>query len=99
MRTACGQRAAAISYHVLFSLVPFVALFVSVVELVLPETTEERVVSWLVDITPLPDGISESVDAAIEDAGPPASVVGAIAFAGLIWAASGMMSSVRSAFR
>ena len=37
---AGGQRAAAISYRVLFSLVPFVALLVSVLELVLPETTQ-----------------------------------------------------------
>lgn len=98
-RIAGGQRAAAISYHVLFSLVPFVALLVSVLELVLPEPTQGRVVSWLVGVATLPDEIAEGVEAAIEDAGPPATATGAIALAGLIWAASGMMSSVRSAFR
>ena len=98
-RTACGQRAAAISYHVLFSLVPFVALLVSVLELVLPETTQASAVSWLVGVASMPDEISEGVDTAIEDAGAPASATGVIALAGLIWAASGMMSSVRSAFR
>ena len=98
-RTAGGQRAAAISYRVLFSLVPFVALLVSVLEVVLPETTQERVVSWLVGVASLPDDLAESVDEAVEDAGPPASAAGAIALAGLIWAASGMMASVRSAFR
>ena len=98
-RTAGGQRAAAISYRVLFSLVPFVALLVSVLELVLPEATQESVVSWLVGVASLPDELAESVDAAIEDAGPPASVTGAVALAGLIWGASGMMASVRSAFR
>ena len=96
---ACGQRAAAISYHVLFSLVPFVALLVSVLELVLPETTQESVVSWLVGVASLPDEVAESVDTAVEDAGPPASATGAVALGGLIWAASGMMASVRSAFR
>jgi membrane protein len=98
-RTAGGQRSAAISYHVLFSLVPFVALLVSVLELVLPEATQESVVSWLVGVASLPDELADSVDAAIEDAGPPASLTGAVALAGLIWGASGMMASLRSAFR
>jgi membrane protein len=99
VQTASGQRAAAISYHVLFSLVPFVALLVSVLELVLPETAQDSVVSWLVGVASLPDEIAGSVDTAIKDAGPPASVTGFVALAGFIWAASGMMSSVRSAFR
>ena len=98
-RTAGGQRAAAISYHVLFSLVPFVALLASVLELVLPEGTQESVVSWLVGVASLPEELADSVDGAIEDAGPPASVTGVIALAVLIWGASGMMASVRSAFR
>jgi membrane protein len=99
VRTAGGQRAAAISYRVLFSLVPFVALLVSVLELVLPETAQQSVVSWLVGVASLPDEFAQSVDAAVKDAGPPASATGAVALAGLIWAASGMMASVRSAFR
>jgi membrane protein len=98
-RTASSQRAAAISYHVLFSLVPFVAVLVSVLELVLPETMQERVVSWLVGALSLPGGLEDSVDAAIEDAGPPASAAGVVALVGLLWTASGMMASVRSAFR
>jgi membrane protein len=99
VRMAGGQRAAAISYRVLFSLVPFVALLVSVLELVLPETTQQSVVSWLVGVASLPDEVAQSVDAAVKDAGPPASATGAVALAALIWAASGMMASVRSAFR
>ena len=99
VRTAGGQRAAAISYRVLFSLVPFVALLVSVLELVLPETAQQDVVSWLVGVASLPEEFAQSVNAAVEDAGPPASATGAIALAALIWAASGMMASVRSAFR
>ena len=98
-RTACGQRAAAISYHVLFSLVPFIALLVSVLELVLPETTQESVVSWLVGVASLPDEIAGGVNGAVQDAGVSASAAGAVALAGLLWAASGMMASVRSAFR
>lgn len=99
VQTAGGQRAAAISYRVLFSLIPFVALLVSVLELVLPESAQQDVVSWLVSVASLPDELSQSVDAAVKDAGPPASATGAIALAALIWAASGMMASVRSAFQ
>ena len=99
VQTAGGQRAAAISYRVLFSLIPFVALLVSVLELVLPESAQQDVVSWLVGVASLPDELAQSVDAAVKDAGPPASATGAVALAGLIWAASGMMASVRSAFQ
>jgi membrane protein len=98
-RAAGGQHAAAISYHVCFSLVPFVALFLSVLEVVLPEATAERVVSWLVDVLPLPADLSRSVVGAVERSAPPASAAGLIAAAGLLWAAGGMMGSVRAAFR
>lgn len=99
VQSACSQRAAAISYHVLFSLVPFLALLLSVLELVLPQTTHEKVVEWLVGVAPLPSDIGASVEGAIEQAGPPASLAGAVALIGFIWAASGMMAAVRSAFR
>jgi membrane protein len=97
--TASGQRAAAISYHVLFSLVPFVALFVAVAELVLPDTAQERLTSWLVGALPLPADVEASVEEAVEETGPPASLAGFVALLGLLWTASGMMASIRSAFR
>jgi membrane protein len=98
-RSGGGQHAAAISYHVVFSLVPFVALLLSVLELVLSETTAERVVSWLVGVLPLSREASGSVVDAVERSAPPASIAGLVAAAGLMWAASGMMGSVRAAFR
>jgi membrane protein len=100
MREACSQRAAAISYHVLFSLVPFVALLVSVLELVLPGSIHEQVAAWLVDSFPLPGDVAESVEHVIEEPEPPAATLaGPIALLTLLWTASGMMASVRSAFR
>src|SRR4051794_8964106 len=98
-RIAGGQRAAAIAYHVLFSLVPFFALLLAVLDLVLPDTTEARVVGWLVQTMPLPDDLSRAVEGALEDAGTPGSVAGFVALLGLLWTASGMAASVRSAFR
>jgi membrane protein len=97
-RTACGQRAAAISYSVLFSLVPFVVLLVSVVELVLPETLQERFVAWLVGTIRLPGDLDTSVDTAVAAAGATASLAGLIALVGLLWGASSMARSIRSAF-
>ena len=98
VESGCGQRAAAISYHVLFSLVPFLAVLLTVLDLVLPESTHDRVVNWLVGTAQLPIDVSTSVEGAIQQAGTPASVAGAIALAGFIWAASGMMGAIRLAF-
>ena len=53
LRTECNQRAAAISYRVLFSLVPFVSLVASLVELLLPDEASDRVTSWLLAAMPL----------------------------------------------
>jgi len=98
VESGCGQRAAAISYHVLFSLVPFLALLLTVLDLVLPDSAHDRVVNWLVGVAPLPIDVSSSVEGAIQQAGTPASVAGAIALVGFIWAASGMMGAMRLAF-
>ena len=98
VESGCGQRAAAISYHVLFSLVPFLAVLLTVLDLVLPDSMHDRVVSWLVGTAQLPIDLSTSVEGAIQQAGTPASVAGAIALAGFIWAASGMMGAIRLAF-
>ena len=49
-------------------------------------------------IAPLPIDVSSSVEGAIQQAGTPASVAGAIALVGFIWAASGMMGAMRLAF-
>jgi membrane protein len=98
-RSAGGQHAAALSYHVFFSLVPFVALLLALLDAVLPETTADRVVSWLVGVLPLPSDLSAAVVDAVERSAPPASITGIVAAAGLLWAASGMMRSVRVAFR
>lgn len=82
----------------LFSLVPFLALLVSVLDLVLPEDTRERLIHWLFGVLP-GTGLEDSVDRALSGAGVSASVVGLVSLGVLLWAASGMMSSIRTAFR
>lgn len=98
-RSGCSQRAAAIAYHVLFSLVPFLALLLTAFDLLLPDSAHRRVVEWLVSTASLPGEVSTSVEGAIDQAGTPASVAGVVALGGFIWAASGMMAAVRLAFR
>jgi membrane protein len=99
VRTECNQRAAAIAYRVLFSLVPFVALLASLLELLLPDTTADRVAAWAVDRLPLPADLEASVSHAVKDAGPPASVTGLVSLVVLLYASSGMTAAIRSAFR
>jgi membrane protein len=97
-RHACSQLAAAISYRVLFSLVPFVALVVSTLELVLPEHARHTMMDWLFG-----RGHGSQVESAVSKTvvhpGATASLGGLVAVAGLLWAATGMMAAIRTAFR
>jgi membrane protein len=83
---------------VLFSLVPLLALLVSVVDLLLPSEARRDVVDWLLHRFPGP-GLESAVNKSISHPGATAPVVGLIALAGLLWAASGMMAAIRVAFR
>jgi membrane protein len=99
LRAGCTQHAAAISYRVLFSLVPFLALLVAVLEVAVPETTQERIVEWVLAEVPLPVDLRTDVETAVADLGTQAIAAGIVAFAVLVWGASGMMGSIRVAFR
>jgi membrane protein len=99
LRAGCTQHAAAISYRVLFSLVPFLALLVAALEVAVPETTQERIVEWLLAEVPLPVDLRTGVETAVADLGTQAIAAGIVAFAVLVWGASGMMGSIRVAFR
>jgi membrane protein len=97
-RHAGSQLSAAIAYRVLFSLVPFAALLVTVVDLVLPESRREQFVDWLFGFVPGSD-IANAVDRTLADSGASTPIIALIAIATLLWAASGMMASIRIAFR
>jgi membrane protein len=96
---ALSQQAAAIAFRVLFSLVPLVALFVSIVDLVVPPGRREEVIAWIVDKLSGTGELEDSVRRALTAGETTASVVGVVALVGLIWAASGMMSAIRRAFQ
>ena len=97
-RHAGSQLAAGISYRVLFSLVPLAALVVSVLDLVLPPELRRDIVDWLFHAAPGTE-LRSAVEKSVSHPGATAPVVGIVALAGLLWAASGMMGSIRIAFR
>jgi membrane protein len=97
-RHSCSELAAAIAYRVIFSLVPFVALVVAVLDIVLPADQRERFVEWLFGELP-GTALDESVDRALAQSGASAPLVATVALATLMWTASGMMGSVRKALR
>jgi len=97
-RHAGSQLAAGISYRVLFSLVPLAAFVVSVVDLLLPSELRADVIDWLFHRFP-GHGLESAVNKSVSHPGATAPLVGLVALAGLLWGASGMMASIRIAFR
>ena len=97
-RHAGSQFSAAIAYRVLFSLVPFVALLLTILDAFLPSSRREQFVDWLFEELPGTE-LEATVDRTLADSGASAPIVGLIALAFLLWGASGMMASFRIAFR
>ena len=97
-RHAGSQLSAAIAYRVLFSLVPFAALLLSILDVVLPPSSREQFVNWLFDEVPGND-LESSIDRALAGSSASAPIAGLVALALLLWGASGMMASIRIAFR
>jgi membrane protein len=95
-RHACSELAAAIAYRILFSLVPFVALMVAVLEAVLGDQARADITEWL--LSPFPGTtIQEGVEQELARSGSQLSLAGVIALGTLIWTASGMTRSLRVA--
>lgn len=97
-RHAGQQLAAGIAYRVLFSLVPLLALVVSALDLLLPSGVRVDIVNWLFHGIPGKE-LESAVNKSISHPGATAPLVTLVAVAGLLWAASGMMASIRVAFR
>lgn len=91
------QLAAAISYRVLFSLVPFLALSLSLLDLVLTAEAEKDIDEWIAGLAPGDANLEASILRTLSNTGTVASITGLIALVGLLWTASGMAASVRLA--
>jgi len=97
-RNLCPQLAAAIAYRVLFSLVPLAIFLVSIFGLLIQNAQRrDEIVTWIVDNLLLSPEGSVRLDEAISGLGQPLSAVGLVALIGVLWAASGMMGSLRVA--
>ena len=97
-RHATSQLAAAIAYRFLFSLVPFFALLVSIVDVVLPEDQRMQLVDWLFQEIP-GEEVESSVDRALSRSTGAAPIVWVVSLLALLWGATGMMTALRTAAR
>jgi membrane protein len=97
-RHATSQLAAAIAYRFLFSLVPFVALLVSVFDVVLPDDQRSQLVDWILNELP-GEEVEASVDRAIARSTTAAPIVWVVSLLALLWGATGMMTTLRTATR
>jgi len=97
-RHAGSQLSAAIAYRVLFSLVPFAALLLTILDVVLTSSRREQFVDWLFGFFPGTE-LEAGIDNTLAESGASAPIVGLIALGVLLWGASGMMASIRIAFR
>jgi len=97
-RHATSQLAAAISYRVLFSLVPLTAFVVAVADLVLPDEQRNAVARWLVSMVP-GHALDPSVEHALTGSRIPSTAAGVVSLLVLLWTASAMMGAIRVAFR
>jgi membrane protein len=95
-RHQCPQLAAAISYHVLFSIFPLALVIAAITGLVLQDDSlRQRVTDNLIDALPLTAHANGQLSDAIKGASAPSAAVGLIGIVGLIWSAAGMMASIR----
>ena len=94
----CAQYAAAISFHVLFSLFPLAILLVSVLGLVLRDAgARDHVLRTVLDALPLSARGSADADRLLRSVTGGLTAIGLVSIPGLLWSASGVMAAIRSA--
>lgn len=95
-RDRCPQYAAAIGFHVLFSLFPLTILLVSIFGLVLQDDgLRATVIDELLDVLPVSTAGEQDVRRSIEQIASPLSAFGLVFLIALLWSASGMMAAIR----
>jgi membrane protein len=94
----CQQLAAAISYHVLFSIFPLAITGVGILGLFMQsDAARNTVVDAVLKVVPLTDAGSKQLHQLLSSIGGGAGAVGILGFVGVLWSASGMMAAIRTA--
>jgi membrane protein len=94
----CQQLAAAISYHVLFSIFPLAIAGVGALGLVTRGTgTRDSVIDAAVAGVPLSTEGQQELRDLLVSVGDRAGTLGLLGLAGVVWSATGVMASVRTA--
>ena len=94
----CPQLAAAISYHVLFSLFPLAILAVGIIGLVTQDAhARDAVMTAVLKVVPLSGHGRQQLRRLIGSVGGGAGALGLLGLIGVIWSASGVMAAVRTA--
>ena len=94
----CPQYAAAIAYHVLFSLFPLAIVLAAIFGIVVSATgTRADVVDTIVNYIPLSESGDQQLRKLLEGATGNLSALGLVGLVGLVYAASGMMAAIRLA--
>jgi membrane protein len=90
------QISAAISYHVLFAIVPLFIFLGTIFGLLLNDPERrQQVTDALIDRFPLSPSAGIDIERILSEIPTPFSVIGVISIVALLWSASGMMTSVR----
>lgn len=94
----CPQMAAAISYHLLFSLFPLAIAGVAVLGLFTSDpATRDSVVRHVVDVVPLSETGRGQLQDQLARVSGGSGALGLLGLVGVLWSASGVMAAVRTA--
>lgn len=93
MADRCPQMAAAIAYHVLFSVIPIVALLIAIFGFMIrvPQI-QQRVLEGILSNVPIKAGLVIDSLRAVSNASAPLTILGIV---GLLWPAVGLFGTIR----
>lgn len=93
----CQQLAAAISYHLLFSVFPLTIAGVSIVGLITQSRTRrDQVVNGILDRIPLTDAGQQQLHRLVDTVSSNAGTIGLVGVALVLYSASGVMAAIRT---
>lgn len=97
-RHRCTTAAAAIAFHVLFSVFPLVLLVTAILGTQMRSAeVRQQIIEGLLNVLPLDPSAADQIDRLLISATHNLATVGIVGAIGLIWSASGMLGSVRGA--